>query len=328
MTGSTWRVRNRNVADFATAVSLLEHWLCEHAGAPKVPGDARSSAAKHLLEHGNTRDDPSRHLCACDQCGTTFTTAAGQPTTCPRCGHPSASLPHGGGPPAERTCGYTRSWGRCGYWSDCKVCGAAVVLFDLDLALADRSARSHTLDLLHAIAKSSSAYERAASDYERGRVVRNLQRCLPVALAAFLRGQAHHRERSILRVRSQIQAMQRRGLPGEVQLRGHWLTDLELLFPVETSPHEVVARILAADPAVAPDGWRGSILGLVNPRESPRRAHVDPDRSLLGSLQDHLNAHGFSYGEIAHLIPDGEGGTPQRQRDRVKNRLQHRRRER
>ena len=208
------------------------------------------------------------------------------------------------------------------------MCGAAVVLFDLDLALSDRSVRSHTLDLLHTLAKSSAAYERATSDYERGRVVRNLQRGLPAALAAFLRGQAHHRERSILRVRSQIDAIQRRGLPDEVLLRGHWLTDLESLFPVERSLPEVVTRILAAVPAVAPDGWRGSLLGLVNPRESPRRAHVDPDRSLLGSLQGHLNAHGFSYGEIAHLMPDGEGGTPQRQRDRVKNRLQHRRRER
>jgi hypothetical protein len=64
------------------------------------------------------------------------------------------------------------------------------------------------------------------------------------------------------------------------------------------------------------------------PRESPPKAHVDPDRSLLGALQDHLNAHGFSYGEIAQLTPDGEGGTKQQQRDRVKNRLQHRRRER
>jgi hypothetical protein len=71
---------------------------------------------------------------------------------------------------------------------------------------------------------------------------------------------------------------------------------------------------------------RGSPLGLVNVHESFRRAHVDPDRSLLGGLQDHLFAHGFSYGEIAHLMPDGEGGTQLQPRDRVKNRLQHRRR--
>jgi hypothetical protein len=55
---------------------------------------------------------------------------------------------------------------------------------------------------------------------------------------------------------------------------------------------------------------------------------VDPDRSRLGGLQDHLHAHAFSYGEIAQLMPDGEGGTQQQKRDRVKNRLQHRRRER
>jgi hypothetical protein len=64
-----------------------------------------------------------------------------------------------------------------------------------------------------------------------------------------------------------------------------------------------VSRILEPEPAADPEKWRGSILGLVNPRESPRKAHVDPDRGLLGALQDHLNGHGFSYGEIAHLTP-------------------------
>jgi hypothetical protein len=53
----------------------------------------------------------------------------------------------------------------------------------------------------------------------------------------------------------------------------------------------------------------------------------DPDHSVLGALQDYLNEHGFSYGEIAQLTSDGEGGTKQQQRDGVKNRLQHRRRE-
>jgi hypothetical protein len=208
------------------------------------------------------------------------------------------------------------------------VCGASVVLFDLDLALADRSSRSHTLELLHDIEKASCVYERAENEYKRDRVVRNLQRSLPEALDTFLRGQASHREQSMLRVRSQIEAIRRRGRLEGVQLRGESPTDLESLFPVETSPHNVVSRILESEPAADPEKWRGSILGLVNPRESPRRAHVDPDRSLLGALQDHLNAHGFSYGEIAHLTPDGEGGTKLQQRDRVKNRLQHRRRER
>jgi hypothetical protein len=148
-----------------------------------------------------------------------------------------------------------------------------------------------------------------------------------MALDAFLRGHAHHREQSILRVRAQVEAIQQRRLPQETQLRGPWLTDLESFFPM-TSPGEVVARILESGPAAGPGEWRGSFLGLVNPRESSRSVHVDPDRSLLGGLQDHLHAHGFSYGEIAHLMPDGEGGTQQQQRDRVKNRLQHRRRER
>jgi len=147
-------------------------------------------------------------------------------------------------------------------------------------------------------------------------------------LTHFLHGQASHRQQSILRVRSQIETIRHRGLPEGAQLRGQSPTDLESLFPVETSPHDVVNRILESEPVADLEKWRGSILGLVNPRESPRKAHVDPDRSLLGSLQDHLNAHSFSYGEIAHLTPDGEGGTQQQQRDRVKNRLQHRRRER
>jgi hypothetical protein len=208
------------------------------------------------------------------------------------------------------------------------VCGASAVLFDLDLALADRDSRAHTLELLHSIAKASWAYERAETEYERDRVIRNLQRSLPTALDAFLRGQASHREQSILRVRSQIEAIQDRGPLGGTQLRGTSTADLESLFPVEISPDDVVARILASEPAVSPEKRRGSFLGLVNPHESPRRAHVDPDRSLLGAIQDHLDAHGFSYGEIARLTPDGEGGTPQQQRGRVKNRLHHRRRER
>ena len=237
-------------------------------------------------------------------------------------------MPHGGGPPADRTCSHIRPWGRCGYWSDCKLCGASAVLFDLDLALADRSSRNHTLELLHSIAKASWTYERAETEYERDRIVRNLQRSLPAALDAFLRGQVSHREQSILRVRSQVEAIQDRGPLEGAPLRGASTADLEALFPVETSPEDVVARILEAAPAASLEKRRASFLGLVNPHEAPRRAHVDPDRSLLGAIQDHLDAHGFSYGEIARLTPDGEGGTPQQQRGRVKNRLQHRRRER
>jgi hypothetical protein len=208
------------------------------------------------------------------------------------------------------------------------MCGVSAVLFDLDLALADRQARSHTLSLLHSIAKASWMYERAETEYERGRVVRNLQRSLPAALDAFLRGQAAHREQSILRVRSQVEAIQDRGPLEGAQLRSTSTADLEALFPVEISPEEVVARLLEAGPAASLEKRRGSFLGLVNPHDSPRRAHVDPDRSLLGAIQDHLDAHGFSYGEIARLTPDGESGTAQQQRGRVKNRLQHRRRER
>jgi hypothetical protein len=208
------------------------------------------------------------------------------------------------------------------------VCGASAVLFDLDLALADRHARAHTLSLLHSIAKASWAYERAETEYERDRVVRNLQRSLPAALDVFLRGQASHGEESILRVRSQVDAIQGRGRPEGAQLRGTSTADLEALFPVEVSPEDVVARILEPVPAASLEKRRGSFLGLVDPHDSPRRVHVDPDRSLLGTIQDHLDAHGFSYGEIARLTPDGEGGTPHQQRGRVKNRLQHRRRER
>jgi hypothetical protein len=151
---------------------------------------------------------------------------------------------------------------------------------------------------------------------------------LPAELDAFLRGQARHREQSIFRVRSQIEAMQDRGLLADAPLRGFSTTDLESSFPVEDSLDEVIARILESGPASNLKKRRGSLLGLLNPHESPRKVRVDPDRSLLGALQDHLNAHGFSYGEIAHLTPDGEGGTQRQQRDRVKNRLQHRRRER
>lgn len=169
MTRSTARMRN--LADFATAMSRLEDWLREHAGALKAPEDACSWAAKHLVEHGNVLDDPSRALYACAQCGTTFTVPAGQPAAaCPRCGHHAAALPHGGEPPAGRICGCVRAWGRCGYRSDCKVCGASAVLFDLELALADRSSRSHTLDLVHHVTKASEAHEHAVSDYERARV--------------------------------------------------------------------------------------------------------------------------------------------------------------
>jgi hypothetical protein len=206
------------------------------------------------------------------------------------------------------------------------LCGASVVLFDLDLALADRASRSHTVELLHSIAKASWAYERAETEYERDRVVRTLRKSLPAAVDAFLRGQAAHREQSILRVRSQIEAIQGRGFREAAQLRGTSPADLETLFPVETSPEEIIARVLASGEANSPGKRRGAFLGLVDPQESPRRAHVDPDRSLLGAIQDHLDAHGFSYAEIARLTPDGEGGTPQQQRGRVKNRLQHRRR--
>jgi hypothetical protein len=206
------------------------------------------------------------------------------------------------------------------------VCGASAVLFDLDLALADRDSRPHTLELLHGIAKASWRYERAETEYERDRVVRNLQRSLPAALDAFLRGQASHREQSILRVRSQIETIQDRAPLEGTQLRGTSTADLEAFFHIETSPDEVVARILESASGAPPEMRRGPFLGLVNPHESPRRAHVDPDRSLLGAIQDHLDAHGFSYGEIARLTPDGEDGTQQQQRGRVKNRLQHRRR--
>lgn len=207
------------------------------------------------------------------------------------------------------------------------MCGASAVLFALDLALADRHSRSHTLKLLHSIAKASWTYERAKTEYKRDRDVRNLQRSLPAALDAFLRGQAFHREQSIRRVRSQIEAIQARGLLEGTQLRGQAAADLESSFPIETSPDDVVARILEAAPAASLEKQHGSFLGLVNPHDSPRKAHVDPGRSLLGAVQDHLDAHGFSYGEIARLTPDGESGT-QQQRGRVKNRLQHRRRER
>jgi hypothetical protein len=43
------------------------------------------------------------------------------------------------------------------------------VLFDLDLALADRSARQHALDLAHHLTKASEAFGRAGSDYARER---------------------------------------------------------------------------------------------------------------------------------------------------------------
>ena len=206
------------------------------------------------------------------------------------------------------------------------MCGASAVLFDLDLALADRSSRHHTLELLHRIAKASWRYERADTEYARDRIIRNLQRSLPAALDEFLRGQASHREQSILRVCLQVEAIQDRGPLEGAPLRGTSTADLEALFPVETAPKDVVARILETAPAASLEKRRASLLGLVNPHGSVRRAHVDPDRSLLGAIQDHLDAHGFSYGEIARLMPDGEGGTPQQQRGRVKNRLQHRRR--
>jgi hypothetical protein len=188
------------------------------------------------------------------------------------------------------------------------------VLFDLELALADRDSRSHTVELLHRIEKASWTYERAETEYERDRVIRNLQRSLPAAIDAFLRGQAFHRERSMLRVRSQLEAMRDRGLLPRTKLHDPSMADLEPSFPVETSREEVVARILASGPAGSSEKRRAAFLGLVNPHESPRKVHVDPDRSLLGAIQDHLDVHGFSYGEIAHLTPDGEGGTPLQQR--------------
>ncbi|HEU4730568.1 MAG TPA: hypothetical protein VFT22_21875, partial [Kofleriaceae bacterium] len=151
------------------------------------------------------------------------------------------------------------------------MCGASAVLFDLDLALADRSSRHHTLELLHRIAKASWTYERVETEFERDRVVRNLQRGLPAALDEFLRGQASHREQSILRVRSQVEAIQDRGPLEGARLRGTSTTDLEALFPVETYPEDVVARILETAPAVSLEKRRASFLGLVNPQGSPRR---------------------------------------------------------
>ena len=300
--------------------------MCEHAGTRSTPEAARIYATQHLVEHGNVSDDLSRTLLACAHCGTTFTSPVEPaPATCPQCGHPAVPVPHGGALPADRICSCDRAWGRCGYRSDCKVCGAAVVLFDLDLALADRSARSHALDFVHHLTKASEALGRAENDYARARVIRNFQRALPRALNAFLRGRARHREQSILRVRSQIEDMRQRGRAGEMHLRGQSPDELESLFPIAPAD-EAIVRLLESAPTVGPDTWRGSPLGLVNVRESFRQPHVDPDRSLLGRLQDHLLAHGFSYGKIARLMPDGEGGTQLQQRDRVKNRLQHRRR--
>ena len=64
---------------------------------------------------------------------------------------------------------------------------------------------------------------------------------------------------------------------------------------------------------------------LANLHHSQRAARVDPDRALLGALQEHLRAHGFRYSEIAHLTPDGEGGSVAKQRRRVEDRLRKRR---
>jgi hypothetical protein len=321
--------RNRSFADFETARSRLEDWLLQHAVARSASGDARHRAAEHLLEHGTARDAPSRALYACRHCGSTFTTSAEQLTAeCPRCGRGSTPVSLGGGPPVDQTCRYIRPWGQCGYWNDCKACGASVVLCDLELALADRDSRSHTVELLHIIAKASWTYERAATEYERELVIRRLQRSLPAAVDAFLRGQVSHRELSILRVRSQLEAMRERGRLAGTKPHDLSTAELERSFPVETSPEEVIARLLGTVQDGPSEKRRGPFLGLVDPRESPRRAHVDPDRSLLGAIQGHLDAHGFSYGEISRLTPDGEGGSPLQQRGRVKNRLQHRRRAR
>ena len=73
-------LRNRNFADFEEALSRLEDWLRQHATAPHAPEDARNYATKHLLEHGNATNHPSRSLYACSQCGSTFATSS-EPAT-------------------------------------------------------------------------------------------------------------------------------------------------------------------------------------------------------------------------------------------------------
>ena len=93
------------------------------------------------------------------------------------------------------------------------------------------------------------------------------------------------------------------------------MPDLESCFALDTSPQEIVSRLLES---------RRSSLGLLNPHDSLPEPHVDPDRRLLGSLQEHLSAHGFLYAEIAALMPDGEGGTKSQQRRRVEDRLRKR----
>ena len=214
------------------------------------------------------------------------------------------------GPPyalPEQPCGHIGAQGRCGYSSECRACGASAVLIDLDFALADRRARAYTVDLLREIAKTAAAYERAENEFQRNTVVRRAQLKLSSALDAFLVGQDVHRQETLARVRAQAAVMQRQGYSP--------MPDLESCFALDTSPQEIVSRLLES---------RRSSLGLLNPYDSLPEPHVDPDRSLLGSLQEHLSAHGFLYVEIAALMPDGEGGTKSQQRRRVEDRLRKR----
>jgi hypothetical protein len=207
----------------------------------------------------------------------------------------------------EQPCGHIGAQGRCGYSSECRACGVSAVLIDLDFALADRRARAYTVELLREIAKLVAAYERAENDFQRNTVVRRAQRSLPSALDAFIVGRDGHRQETLARVRAQVAMMQRWGYST--------VPDLESRLVPDTSPQEVVNRLLEQ---------RESILGLLNPRDSLPEPHVDPDRSLLGSLQEHLSAHGFLHAEIAALMPDGEGGTKSQQRRRVEDRLRKR----
>jgi hypothetical protein len=325
----------RNPAEFEVALGRLWAWVGENASS-------------HRDEHGTVRDEPSRILRTCSRCPSSFTLQSDSESgICPQCGAVAAPSRNLGPPPAGRECTHTVcTGGTCGYWKDCKKCGALSVLQDLEFALADREARSYAIEFSHEVSRRARAYSTEPNESRRALRLREFTAEIPKALEAFARGQVTHREQTRQRVRAQIDRLAE---------HGHSVSDVDTLF---AAPPQIDLRMLVnaevsyrdasgsfqclqchavwqSDTYIDIDGlaawWAPCpacglyvLRELVNPHHSQREARVDPDRALLGALQEHLRTHGFTYSEIAHLTPDGEGGTEAQQRRRVEDRLRKR----
>ena len=287
-------MRQRALADFELAKNQLTAWHRERGIAPEA----------HLYEHGDIGVDPNRVVYKCQACLTWFPVSATEPNACPRCGSAGSPRPSDSPSEASNVCEYTSAWGPCGYQRDCAACGVAVVLRDLEFALADIESRSYAIQFTHELEKTSALLNRARVEATRQRVLRDAAPKISSAMEVYMRGRAEHLEQTQAAVRAGYDRIRASGgTPWVIEPR-----------PTEASYDDVLRRILDT----------GTNFGFVNPRASVHKARIDPDRALLGTLQGHLRVHSLSFGAIAKLIPDGEAGTAAQRARRVRDRLRSR----